>query len=383
MSRLADESVNIGREITTSNGNKVVIIDFYRDNGKIIYVVECCTCKYIDGSRYSYEVIKGNLIPKGRNCPCCSNKKLIPEINSVYYKNSNLLQYFVDINDAKSVTYGNGRILLNLKCPTCGSVKLMTMNDLTNSGFACKKCSSGVSYPNMIMRNILNDINVDFISEYSPDWIKPKRYDFYIPSLNLIIEMDGGLGHGKKLIGKNKNNDSIKDTLAYKNRIDVIRIDCDYGHEDRFIYIKNNIANKLKHILDLDKVKWDDVKLKSESNIVKEVCDYYNETKESSSNIAKFFNLDRSTIISYLKRGSNLNICNYCPMEAKNVRYGLDIKPSAIKIMCVENGMIFNGYTECSNKSVEVFGTYIDRHHISEHINGKRNDVKGFTFVVI
>ena len=73
------------------------------------------------------------------------------------------------------------------------------------------------------MTNFLIQLDIDFISEYSPDWIDLKRYDFYIPSHSMIIETDG-LQHKKDVGGyfnydEIKNNDKLKKELAKLNGI--------------------------------------------------------------------------------------------------------------------------------------------------------------------
>ena len=73
-----------------------------------------------------------------------------------------------------------------------------------------------------------------------------------------IVEMDGGLGHGNvNYIGEvdteGRYVDNIKNDLANKHNITLIRIDCFYkALEERFEYIKNNILiSDLKNILNL------------------------------------------------------------------------------------------------------------------------------------
>ena len=115
------------------------------------------------------------------------------------------------------------------------------------------------------MYNLLQQLNVEFEYQYSPKWCKYRfkgknktgRYDFYIPSKQLIIEMDGGIGHGNcstKLLTKNESLeiDNIKDKLAIEHKLNPIRIDCNYNH-NRFEYIKNKIINsKLNDIFNLN-----------------------------------------------------------------------------------------------------------------------------------
>ena len=71
--------------------------------------------------------------------------------------------------------------------------------------------------------------------------------------------MDGGLGHGNKTHKDSELTwdellqvDAIKDNLANKQGIQVIRIDCNYRTDDKYTYILNNVLNsELKDIIDL------------------------------------------------------------------------------------------------------------------------------------
>ena len=96
------------------------------------------------------------------------------------------------------------------------------------------------------MKTVLELLNEDYEYQYSPKWIKPKRYDFYIKNKNLIIEVDGGLGHGNNKTIDNKTPeetkaiDDYKDKMAEKNGINVIRINC---FKSEWNFIKNNIMN--------------------------------------------------------------------------------------------------------------------------------------------
>ncbi|MEM5599205.1 hypothetical protein AAHB53_28045 [Niallia circulans] len=53
------------------------------------------------------------------------------------------------------------------------------------------KCSDGFSIPEKFMFNLLDYLQVDFDYQKVFDWSLGKRYDFYIPMLNCIIETHG------------------------------------------------------------------------------------------------------------------------------------------------------------------------------------------------
>jgi hypothetical protein len=128
---------------------------------------------------------------------------------------------------------------------------------------------------------LLKELKIKYIFQYSPKWIKPKKYDFYIPSMKLIIEMDGGLGHGSKDNNMNgmtkeesKAKDDYKDELAKLHNIKIIRINCDYNDTDvRFKFIKQNTINKLRNVFNLNNINWNKCDLfAGKSSLLLEVC---------------------------------------------------------------------------------------------------------------
>ena len=138
-----------------------------------------------------------------------------------------------------------GRTKIKIKCKYCGNVKDTTTQIFVYYNFRCPKCSDGISYPNKFMFSVLKQLKVDFISEYSPKWINLKKYDFYfkINGKEYIIEMDGAFHNRDNPFNKNtkeksKAIDKYKDKLAKERNIKVIRINCDYRYENRFIEIK-------------------------------------------------------------------------------------------------------------------------------------------------
>ena len=62
-------------------------------------------------------------------------------------------------------------------------------------------------------------LKIDFETEYSPEWIKPKRYDFYFDGI--IVEMDGGLGHGNYNSLNNMSGEDSKSIDNYKDKMAI------------------------------------------------------------------------------------------------------------------------------------------------------------------
>lgn len=75
-------------------------------------------------------------------------------------------------------------------------------------------------------RLFLMPLNIDYEAQKK---VKGKYYDFYIPSKNLLIEVDGDYYHAKerknlnKMQVKNIINDNKKNKIAWKNGFKLIR----------------------------------------------------------------------------------------------------------------------------------------------------------------
>lgn len=99
-----------------------------------------------------------------------------------------------------------------------------------------------------VVENILKDMNLDYIFQYRIDDCKNKftlPFDFYIPSLNMCIEIQGELHYksveffgGDERLKTYKNNDNIKKMFCKENGINLLEV---------FYYeTKDEIINKLK-----------------------------------------------------------------------------------------------------------------------------------------
>ena len=139
------------------------------------------------------------------------------------------------------------------KCPKCGNEQNVMLSNITGrlrKGYECKQCGSTTSYPERFAISLFNFKNIKYITQTSKTtlpWCNKYRYDFYIPSLNMIIETHGEQ-HGKfitsgelTLVKRTKgfcmsNRDDIKIDadkcwLAYKNGIrEYIPINCFYSN---------------------------------------------------------------------------------------------------------------------------------------------------------
>lgn len=378
--------IEIGQVFKDNNRDLIIINKEYRieDGKRKYYKYHCNKCKA------ELWAIESAILNQKQSCACCSNKTVVEGINDITTTDDWMIPIINDMEFCKTHTHSCSA-KFHPTCPTCGitSNKLITVNSLYGNNYICPICSDGFSYPNKFMFNLLSHLNIEFQSEKRFDWCTYKInnkdtfgiYDFYIPSMSLIVEMDGGLGHGNKAIGNNKNSikesilkDDYKNNLAKENGFKIIRIDCNYKNNmERFEYIKDNIINsELKKCFNLYDIDWNKIELNCEKSLVREVCDYYNKnTKISVTELSKTFNINETSVREYLKRGTNLKWCYYNSKE--KIKFEVfDNKDKSLGI--------FYSFIGLEKESEKLFGTKLRADDISKVCRGVKSQYKGFTF---
>lgn len=208
--------VNIG-DVINSNNRDLIIIDRKREKDKTgrwwkYYRYKCQKCGFECGEYYStkdkqfykeYWIEENHLLSREQGCSCCSNQIVVEGINDIPTTAPWMIKYFQGGYDEAKKYHSQSNQKVNFKCPDCGKIKNKTLpicELYKRNSISCSYCGDGLSYPEKFMFNILKQLNVDFETEKKFKWCKYKfknkmrqgRYDFYIPSMNLIIEMDGG-----------------------------------------------------------------------------------------------------------------------------------------------------------------------------------------------
>lgn len=357
---------------------------FYRDFMKNKECVLCKQEKNIEDLKLDYDFVKAKIeetgykllsteyknahtkldviCPKGHRskipwyyfyqqigCSICSNKTIIRGINDISTTHPYLVKYFVNIEDTYTHSYGSSCKKVLLKCDNCNFEKYGTISNLIRRGFSCPKCGDGISYPEKIIFNTLEQFNILFKIQKTFSWSQKKRYDFYIPSLNCIIEAHGIQHYEKvnrgKTLEEEQENDKLKKQLAKYNGIEhYIVIDC---RESDLEFIKNNILiSQLAQLINLTDIDWLECEKYARNSLVKKACDIWNNGIRNTLKISKIMKLEKNTIIRYLKQGSKLNICDYDPKVEmiKTIRKnGIN---NGCKVICLDTGEIYNSASE-------------------------------------
>jgi hypothetical protein len=211
--------------------------------------------------------------------------------------------------------------------------------------------------------------------------------------MEYIIEMDGGLGHGNSdfkhkqdVIGIKR--DKIKDDLASKHNLDVIRIDCKKSEMD---YIKRNIiTSKLSEIFDLSQINWDEVFIKATDNLFLQICDYYNQGHIAKKELCNKFKVSNSTIVKALHICNDLGLCVY-NQEIRHKHAGkislnaqLNKEGYHVVLYDLDNtyvGEFING-TSCARKMMEMHPELnLTKAGITGAIYKNTIHYKGFTII--
>ena len=331
---------SIGRVIGVINKDYIVDIgDIITDNNRDIIIIDRDKRGKYNNRYYKYRCNKdGNedwiserhLIADKVGCNVCSNIKLMKGVNDIPTTTPWMVKYFQGgIEEASNYMKGTLQKIYPI-CPYCGKIsgqRTIISNIYKTKTIRCE-CGDKMTLPNKFIRFLMIELkeiydikNISF--EYSPEWISPKRYDCYFELNNnrYIIEMDGGFGHGHKLVHYKekytketlKEIDEFKDECAKKEGIEVIRIDCNYRHNDPFIYIKDNIVgNKiLSSIFEFTKINWKNIDIGISNNIHKQICEVKNRYNFlSTKEVGSLFGIDRTNANKILKKGYRIGWCN-------------------------------------------------------------------------
>lgn len=302
----------------------------------------------IDGNIFSSTP---NNVLRGHGCPLCGKKKGSERATRTKLENNqsvmignkypHLIKYLKNKEDAYLYGYSSAQKIVWI-CSTCNFEFMKSPSSMQSGDFICPNCIKNDSYPNRFMFNILTQLDIEFEREYSPDWIKPKRYDFYIPQYKLIIEMDGRLHNNQEA----KINDNYKDEIASSHGLKIVRISCDYRKtEERYDVVSRNIRNsELLEYYNFDDINWDEANCFALKNEVSNVCELW-EKYHDLDKIRDKTKLTLYTIKKYLNFGRENKMCSYdnekCMIERRKQRILNSEHGRSVMVQCDQTGEIF------------------------------------------
>lgn len=350
-----------------------------------------CNCHICNGT-YESKIanlkmaIKRN--SKFKGCRICSGQQIEKGINDFATLHPELMKYIVNPKDVENVASSTNKKKILTKCDKCGSKQEKNIYDLIRYGFKCNICDDGITFPNKILRSFMLQLPVFNLKfEYKSNWTQNKIYDCYFEYNNqkYVIEMDGEQ-HFRDAFYQSyeerHQNDLLKDKIAEENNIIMIRINCSNGSYEQ---IYANIINSLlfTSIFNKEQVNWEKCKdFISQDSLLIQVCQYYNENFEpSTEEMAQKFNISKTTVLRYLNKGKELELCNFtghlrCEEGARKARGKIQL------VYDLNNNFIgeYQTITELRTIFPELSKRDTDRISYAQNHGQKKVQIKNYYF---
>lgn len=322
----------------------VNVLDIQKGS-EVLVEIECDGCyNHIFIPYFSYNHYVDN-----NNCYYCNkcvknNKQRWRNISETHPE---LINYFVNKEDAITYSHGSNKNV-NLKCPECGYIQNMKICNFINRGFSCQRCGDGISYPEKFIMSLFIQLNIEFIFQLSKKnfkWCQDYRYDFYIPDINCIVEVQGGQHFKESKRGRNlqkeQENDVIKERLAKENNINqYICIDCRNSNIDwiKQSILKSDLLELIDFKFEKDNINWIECHKYACNSFVKKASEMWNNGLTNTLEIAKELKVSQGTAIKYLKDGAKLKYTSYLP------NYNRDEVSKPVR--CINTNEIFKSQEE-------------------------------------
>ncbi|MBP3707100.1 MAG: zinc-ribbon domain-containing protein [Clostridia bacterium] len=315
-----------------------------------------------EGNKVGYET-RCDSFHRGSRCGYCKGQYKVHYKDSLAYNRPDIARMIaipendLTFDDCYNMTCTSSYKKYYVKCNECGEIsnEKVFLSNIVRQGYSCKNCSDGISIPNKFAYNLLKQLNINFISEYSPYYFRSNQsVDFLLKDYYIILEMDGGYGN------HTREYDYWRDFLNFKyGGYKTIRIDLTNSNKysnNLFNYLKEQIINsELTNIFDLSKIDWELIWKQCQKSKCVEAWDIYNNITHDIIKISEMLNVNRNTITRYLKKGKECGACDYSKEESNKIRakkYSGKNNNKSTKVRNVETGEIFDTMT-LAGKSVE------------------------------
>lgn len=185
----------------------------------------------------------------GQGCPECAKEK---SAISRRYTRDEYIKEAKKVHDNKysydKLIYNGINEFVTITCPIHGDYEQKASYHLSGNG--CPKCGIVMSNgENEIFEFIEKLVGKGNVLSRNKSIIKPYEIDIYIPSMKIAFEYDGVIWHSEKF-GKDRQYHLNKTKMCNDIGIKLYHI-----FEDEYIYHKDIVLSKIKHILGFDSDK--------------------------------------------------------------------------------------------------------------------------------
>ena len=322
--------------------------DYYYDIGDIVNnskVVEKIKMKDKNGDVKAYKMLcletKGKFdmregaLKAGQKSPYLRGYKIGPG-NSLFNE-KHILKHLKNIEDAHKYHRKSGK-KIEIECKNCGFEKEIQITDLVKYGFSCPFCTKGISFPERYMASLLNINGITYEFQKTFPNLKRRRFDFYLPNQNCVIEMNGAQHYQENNFLDYQStikSDEVKKKYCEKHDINYIPINCSRSTFE-FISeeLKNSQLNEMLKINDKEEISNEMIKSFINENLREIIKDYKNGV--SYKNIVEKYELrDKYELIGIIKK---YGVYEY--------RSGSEL--TSKKVVCLNNTRIFDNIKEAA-----------------------------------
>lgn len=361
-------------QVVHIKGQSFEVLEAYREDGRWekMYQLKCLTC---GGKSSKPEIEIRNQVSR---CGVCSGKVVDKGINDIATHAPWMIDLLADPEDAfKYTPYSHQSIFF--KCPNCGDVQERIVSNVYYQGLSCK-CLKHNSIPERFCFSILKHLNVCFSTEH---YIEDRRFDFWIESLNLIIETHGKQHYiqtkrpGARTLEEEQANDEYKKQLAKDANVEhYIVIDC---RKSQLNFLKQQFLNsELTNFFDLDKVDWQQVFRSCQTSIGEWVVDLHNQGY-TRAEIAEELGISKATAGKYVREGAASGLLkDFKHQHSKSSKNYSVLKYNPVKHL--ETGAIFLNATEAAAALQKTYGENMVREGITRAAKGELEHYKGLHF---
>jgi very-short-patch-repair endonuclease len=207
-------------------------------DGKRVWYKDCPIChreQRYSSIRAIYHAMKGN-----SHCLCCKNSGSGNPFFGKHHEDEHkkkLSEIQLKTCSYRYKKIGKNPDKIKKNCLLCDD-EFYVVNSKQRRKYCCYECAINDNFgfdplkktePEKKFEAWLQINNVDYKSPYP---LKGKLYDFYIPSENMLVEIDGIYWHGRGLVYEelnetqklNRLNDNKKTCIARENGYNLLRI---------------------------------------------------------------------------------------------------------------------------------------------------------------
>lgn len=204
------------KEVFGLVGDEYVFIDKYRNAHTKLKVLHRYCGK-------TFKVAPNNFL-RGSRCPHCNGNH---RISTDEFKN----RVFICVGDEYTVIgeYVNRRTPIEIRHNRCGRSWHILPPEFLVDGVRCPKCR--FSRGEDRIKDVLEDFSIEYFREHRFEHLGLKRFDFFIPSLNIAIEFDGEhhfipveYWGGSSAFARILESDNLKNSFCDQNGINLLRI---------------------------------------------------------------------------------------------------------------------------------------------------------------